>query len=48
MRVAPGVGAFLVFLAGLQLYVLTERTDHWFAWTIAVPLTAATPGTSRP
>lgn len=41
MRVALGVGAFLVFLAGLQLFVLTDRTDHWFAWTIQVPLTAA-------
>lgn len=41
MRFALGVGAFLVFLAGAQLFVLTERTDHWFAWTIAVPLTAA-------
>lgn len=41
MRVALGVGAFLVFLAGVQLFLLTERTEHWFAWTIAVPLTAA-------
>src|SRR5438552_4484959 len=41
MRVALGVGAFLVFLAGVQLFVLTNRTEHWFAWTIAVPLTAA-------
>src|SRR5207247_11137137 len=30
-----------VFLAGVQLFVLTNRTEHWFAWTIAVPLTAA-------
>jgi hypothetical protein len=41
MRVALGVGAFLVFLAGLQLFVLNEHTDHWFAWTIRLPLTAA-------
>jgi hypothetical protein len=31
----------LVFLAGLQLSVLTEQTDTYFAWTIAPPLTAA-------
>jgi hypothetical protein len=41
MRVALGIGALLVFLAGLQLFVLTEHTGHWFAWTIALPLTAA-------
>ena len=41
MRVALGVGSFLVFLAGFQLFVLTEHTDHWFAWTIALPVTAA-------
>jgi len=35
------VGSLLVLLAGIQLFVLTERTDHWFAWTIAIPLTAA-------
>ena len=27
--------------AGLDLFVLTERTDDFFAWTIASPLTAA-------
>src|SRR5436190_1921249 len=31
----------LVFLAGLQLSLLTEQTDSYFAWTIAPPLTAA-------
>src|SRR5216117_2239137 len=31
----------LVFLAGLQLSLLTEQTDTYFAWTIAPPLTAA-------
>jgi hypothetical protein len=35
------VGAFLVFLAGIQLYFLTEYTDTWFAWTIDSALTAA-------
>ncbi len=31
----------LVFLAGFQLFVLTEQTEHYFAWTIQPPLTAA-------
>jgi hypothetical protein len=31
----------LLFIAGLQLYILSERTDYYFAWTIAPPLTAA-------
>ncbi len=34
----------LVFLAGFQLFVLTEQTATTFAWTIANPLTAATLG----
>ena len=41
MRVALYTGSCLVFLAGIQLFVLTTRTDHYFAWTIANPLTAA-------
>ena len=41
MRVALYVGSFLVFLAGIQLFFLTTRTDHYFAWTIANPFTAA-------
>jgi hypothetical protein len=36
----------LVFLAGLQLFVLTERTERYFAWTIDPPLTAAFLGAS--
>jgi hypothetical protein len=28
-------------VAGIQLYILTEHTDHYFAWTIAQPLSAA-------
>jgi hypothetical protein len=32
--------AILVFLAGIQLYVLTEHTDQYFAWTIKSFLTA--------
>lgn len=31
----------LVTLAGIQLFVFTERTDQYFAWTIDPPLTAA-------
>src|SRR5262245_55212025 len=31
----------LLFIAGIQLYILSEQTDFYFAWTIAVPLTAA-------
>ncbi len=34
----------LVFLAGFQLFVLSEQTATTFAWTIANPLTAATLG----
>ncbi len=34
----------LVFLAGFQLFALTEQTATTFAWTIANPLTAATLG----
>jgi hypothetical protein len=35
------IAGALVFLAGVQLFVLTEHTDRFFAWTIDVPLTAA-------
>jgi hypothetical protein len=44
---APGMrrllftAATLVLLAGIQLFVFTSRTDHFFAWTIANPLSAA-------
>ena len=31
----------LVFIAGLQLFVFSTRTERLFAWTIDVPLTAA-------
>ncbi len=31
----------LVFLAGVQLYILSEQTQYYFAWTIQPPLTAA-------
>ena len=35
------LAAGLVFLAGFQLFVLTEQTEHYFAWTIQPPITAA-------
>lgn len=35
------VDIVLVFIAGVQLYVLSELTGTFFAWTIQVPLTAA-------
>ena len=40
------VAAFLVFLAGLQLFVFPLRTADWFAWTIDVPMTAVFLGAS--
>jgi hypothetical protein len=41
MRVILLIAAGLVFLAGFQLFVFTERTSTYFAWTIATPLAAA-------
>jgi uncharacterized membrane protein len=41
MRAVFIVGSVLVAAAAVQLYLLSDRTDHWFAWTIQVPLTAA-------
>lgn len=40
-RFTFGLAAFLVFVAGVQLFVLSARTDEYFAWTIRNPLTAA-------
>lgn len=34
MRFALLLGAVLTFASGLQLYVLTDHTDDFFAWTI--------------
>lgn len=31
----------LLFIAGVQLFILSEHTDVYFAWTISLPLTAA-------
>ena len=41
MRWLLYVAASLVFLAGVQLFILTEQTAAYFAWTIAPPFTAA-------
>jgi hypothetical protein len=38
------VGSILVLLGGTQLFIFSERTDDFFAWTIAAPLTAAVDG----
>jgi hypothetical protein len=34
------IAAFLVFLAGLVLFVFPLRTAEWFAWTVNPPMTA--------
>jgi len=41
MRLVLLATSGLVLLAGFQLFVLTEQTDRYFAWTIQPPLTAA-------
>ena len=41
MRVVLYVASFLVLAVGLSLYLLSERTDVYFSWTINPPLTAA-------
>jgi hypothetical protein len=46
MRRLLQLAAFLVFLAGLQLFVFPLRTEDWFAWTIDVPMTAVFLGAS--
>jgi len=41
MRVLLYVAAVLVLLAGFQLFVFTDRTATFFAWTVRNPLAAA-------
>ena len=41
MRALGIIGIVLVFIAGVQLFVLADYTDRYFAWTIQPPLTAA-------
>ena len=31
----------LLFIAGVQLFILSEKTETYFAWTFAVPISAA-------
>jgi len=40
MRRLLYIAAFLVFLAGLVLFVFPLRTGEWFAWTVNPPMTA--------
>jgi hypothetical protein len=46
MRWLLFIAAILVLLAGFQLFVFTERTNTYFAWTIVNPLAAAFLGAS--
>jgi hypothetical protein len=41
IRLILWLTAVLVFIAGIQLYIFSEQTDRYFAWTINPPLTAA-------
>jgi hypothetical protein len=41
MRWLLFVASVLVFIIGIPLFLLSEQTDRYFAWTISVPLTAA-------
>ena len=38
------VGSILVLLGGTQLFIFSERTEDFFAWTILAPVTAAVDG----
>ncbi|MDI3329775.1 MAG: hypothetical protein QJR09_03425 [Micrococcus sp.] len=40
MRWLLFLAAFLVFLAGVELFVFPLRTAEWFAWTVDPPMTA--------
>ncbi|MEJ7772541.1 MAG: hypothetical protein WKF51_11620 [Geodermatophilaceae bacterium] len=40
MRRLLAIAAVLVFLAGVQLFVFPTRTEEYFSWTIASPMTA--------
>lgn len=41
MRWLLYAASFLVFLAGFQLTVFSDRTDTYFAWNVVPPITAA-------
>lgn len=44
LRLLFAVGSVLVLLGATQLFFFSERTDEFFAWTIAAPVTAAVDG----
>ncbi len=46
VRVLLVVAAGLVLLAGIPLFVFPLRTEEWFAWTVASPMTAVFLGAS--
>jgi hypothetical protein len=46
MRIWFWIDCLLVTIAGIQLFILSEQTELYFAWTIALPLTAAFLGAS--
>lgn len=46
LRALSAVAFFLVLIAGLQLFVFAADTAHYFAWTMAPPLSAAFLGAS--
>ncbi len=41
MRVTLAISGAMTTIAGAQLFIGSEHTDHYFAWTIKSPLTAA-------
>jgi hypothetical protein len=41
LRIFFVLAAILAMIAGVQLYILTDHTDHYFAWTIKQPLAGA-------
>jgi hypothetical protein len=46
MRAILLLASALVLIAGFQLFILTEHTERYFAWTVRPPLTAAFLGAS--
>jgi hypothetical protein len=41
LRFGLQIGVVFTAIAGFSLFFLSRDTDQWFAWTIAVPMTAA-------
>ncbi len=46
MRVLLFIASGLVFLVGISLFLLSDQTSRYFAWTVRPPLTAAFLGAS--